>query len=77
MLAVGKRLSARKAWVPSRETATPFGLAALAIAGLSFSAAWRELAAALAGKVALTDATLIILSGGNVDPDLFAAIMNG
>lgn len=35
------------------------------------------LAAALAGKVTLTDATLIILSGGNVDPDLFAAIMNG
>lgn len=35
------------------------------------------LAAALAGKVALTDTTLIILSGGNVDPALFAQIVNG
>lgn len=35
------------------------------------------LAAAIAGKVAHTDATLIILSGGNVDPALFAKIMSG
>jgi threonine dehydratase len=35
------------------------------------------LAAVLAGKVMLTKATLIILSGGNVDPDLFAQIING
>jgi threonine dehydratase len=35
------------------------------------------LAAALAGKVALTEGALIILSGGNVDPALFAQIMSG
>ena len=35
------------------------------------------LAAVLAGTVTLTKATLIILSGGNVDPALFAQIMNG
>jgi threonine dehydratase len=35
------------------------------------------LAAVLAGKVAVTEATLIILSGGNVDPALFAQIMRG
>jgi threonine dehydratase len=35
------------------------------------------LAAVLAGKVMLTEATLIILSGGNVDPALFAQIMSG
>ena len=35
------------------------------------------LAAALAGKVTLTETTLIILSGGNVDPALFAQIMSG
>jgi threonine dehydratase len=35
------------------------------------------LAAALAGKVTLTEATLIILSGGNVDPALFAQIISG
>jgi threonine dehydratase len=34
------------------------------------------LAAVLAGKVTLTNATLIILSGGNVDSVLFAQIMN-
>ncbi len=35
------------------------------------------LAAVLVGKVRLTEATLIILSGGNVDPALFAQIMSG
>jgi threonine dehydratase len=35
------------------------------------------LAAVLAGRVAVTEATLIILSGGNVDPALFAQIMSG
>jgi threonine dehydratase len=35
------------------------------------------LAAALAGKVTLTETTLIILSGGNVDPTLFAQIISG
>ncbi len=34
------------------------------------------LAAVLAGKVPLTDATMVTLSGGNVDADLFAAILN-
>lgn len=35
------------------------------------------LAAVLAGKVAHSDTTLIILSGGNVEPALFARIING
>jgi len=35
------------------------------------------LAAAMVGKVAHTETTLIILSGGNVDPTLFAKIMSG
>lgn len=35
------------------------------------------LAAAIAGKAAHTETTLIILSGGNVDPALFAKIMSG
>ncbi|MFM9978943.1 MAG: threonine/serine dehydratase [Sphingomonadaceae bacterium] len=34
------------------------------------------LAAVLAGQVALTDRTLILLSGGNVDPAAFAAILS-
>jgi threonine dehydratase len=34
-------------------------------------------AAVLAGKVMLTEATLIILSGGNVDPALFAQVISG
>jgi threonine dehydratase len=34
------------------------------------------LAAVLAGKIALSKASLIILSGGNVDPALFAEIMS-
>ena len=33
------------------------------------------LAAVLAGKVVLTDATLVTLSGGNVDPLKFADII--
>ncbi|MGQ3100655.1 MAG: threonine ammonia-lyase [Sphingopyxis solisilvae] len=33
------------------------------------------LAAVLAGKVALGDATLVTLSGGNVDPELYAEIL--
>jgi len=33
------------------------------------------LAAVLAGKVAVTDRTLVILSGGNVDPAHFAAVL--
>jgi threonine dehydratase len=35
------------------------------------------LAAAFAGKVTLIDTTLIILSGGNVDPALFAKVLGG
>jgi threonine dehydratase len=35
------------------------------------------LAAVLAGKIALGKTPLIILSGGNVDPALFADIMSG
>jgi threonine dehydratase len=35
------------------------------------------LAAVLAGKVIVADTTLIILSGGNVDPTLFARIISG
>ena len=35
------------------------------------------LAAAMTGKVAHTETTLIILSGGNVDPALFAAVISG
>jgi threonine dehydratase len=33
------------------------------------------LAAALAGKVDLDEATVLILSGGNVDPAAFAAVV--
>ena len=35
------------------------------------------LAAVLAGKVAVSDATLVTLSGGNVDPALYAEILAG
>jgi len=35
------------------------------------------LAAVLAGKVSLGDATLVTLSGGNVDPELYAEIIAG
>lgn len=35
------------------------------------------LAAVLAGKVAISDATLVTLSGGNVDPALYAEILAG
>ena len=35
------------------------------------------LAAVLAGKVALGEATLVTLSGGNVDPELYAEIIAG
>jgi threonine dehydratase len=35
------------------------------------------LAAVLAGKVALGDSTLVTLSGGNVDPELYAEIIAG
>ena len=35
------------------------------------------LAAVLAGKVEVTDATLVILSGANVDPALFARVLEG
>jgi threonine dehydratase len=33
------------------------------------------LAAVLAGKIVLGDRTLITLSGGNIDPDRFAAVL--
>ena len=35
------------------------------------------LAAALAGKVALDGQTVLILSGGNTDPDSFAKVLAG